>query len=671
MRFPNTPAFLLLSFSALLGQSQAPRGFDITALDRSADPCVDFYQYACGTWMKNNPIPPDQASWGRFDELQERNRQVLHEILEKASANDPQRDAVTQKIGDFYAACMDESAIGHLGIEPIKADLARIAALPDKQSLVDEVARLHQAGANVLFSFSSGPDFKDSHMELAQADQDGLGLPDRDYYLKPDPKSAELRQQYVAHVRKMFELLGDPPKRAADNAAVVMEIETALATGSLTLEERRDPDKVYHKMSALTLAGLTPSFAWAKYFADVHAPLVASLNVATPEFFKQMQALIQRTGLDHWKIYLTWHLLHASAHLLPAPFVNANFDFYGRILTGAKELRPRWKRCVSYTDSDLGEALGQKYVERTFGAEGKQRTLKMVQALEQALAADIQQVAWMTPATQQKALEKLHAIANKIGYPDKWRDYSSVRIVRGDALGNDRRATEFEFQREIRKIGQPVDRSEWGMTPPTVNAYYDATQNNINFPAGILQPPFYDVHADDAVNFGGIGAVIGHELTHGFDDQGRKFDGDGNLRDWWMPEDAQAYQQRSACFVKEYAGFTAVDNLKLKGELTLGENTADNGGLRISLMALLNTLAGKSAPKIDGFTPQQRLFLGWGQIWCQNSTPEELRLRALTNEHSPGRYRVNGVLENMPEFRQAFACRAGQPMAPQTACRVW
>jgi endothelin-converting enzyme/putative endopeptidase len=672
MRSLNTPALLLLlSSSALLGQSQAPRAFDITALDRGADPCVDFYQYACGTWMKNNPIPPDQASWRRFDELAERNRLVLRDILEKASANDPQRDPVTQKIGDFYAACMDESAIGRLGIDPIMADLASIAALPDKQALVDEVARLHLGGANVLFSFSSGADFKDSRMEIAQADQGGLGLPDRDYYLKQDPKSVELRQQYVAHVRKMFELLGEAPNRAAANAAVVMEIETELAKGSLTLEERRDPEKVYHKMSALALAGLTPSFAWAKYFTGVHAPLIGSLNVATPEFFKQMQAVIQRTGLDHWKIYLTWHLVHASAHLLSAPFVNANFEFYGRILTGAKELRPRWKRCVSFTDGDLGEALGQKYAERTFGAEDKQRTLKMVQALEKALGADIQQIAWMTPATRRKAIDKLHAIANKIGYPDKWRDYSSVRIVRGDALGNDRRASEFEFQREIRKIGQPVDRSEWGMTPPTVNAYYDPTENNINFPAGILQPPFYDAHADDAVNFGGIGAVIGHELTHGFDDEGRKFDGDGNLRDWWKPEDAQAYQQRSACLVNEYAGFTAVDNLKLNGKLTLGENTADNGGLRIALMALLNTLAGNSAPKIDGFTPQQRLFLGWGQIWCENSTGEERRLRALTNEHSPGRYRVNGVLENMPEFRKAFACRAGQPMAPETACRVW
>ena len=424
-------------------------------------------------------------------------------------------------------------------------------------------------------------------------------------------------------------------------------------------------------MSAPVLVTLTPSFAWPRYFAGVHAPPLESLNVAVPEFFKRMQTVIQRTGLDHWKIYFTWHLVHASAPLLPAQFVNADFEFYGRTLTGAKELRPRWKRCVSYTDGDLGEALGQKFVDLTFGPEGKLRTLKMVQALEKALGDDIRQISWMTPATKQKALEKLRAIANKIGYPDKWRDYSSVRIARGDALGNDRRATQFEFQRQIGKIGRPVDRSEWTMTPPTVNAYYEPTQNNINFPAGILRPPFYDNRADDAVNFGGIGAVIGHELTHGFDDEGRQFDVDGNLRDWWTPQDAKAFEQRSACFVNQYSSFTAVDDLKLNGKLTLGENTADNGGLRIALMALTNTLAGKQPTKIDGFTPQQRLFLGWGQIWCENSTAETRRLLAQTDPHSPGRYRVNGTLQNSPEFQKAFSCKAGQPMVRQPACRVW
>lgn len=660
---------------ATTAQSLPPAGagksFDLSAIDRSVNPCVDFYQYACGSWMKNNPIPADESVWGRFSELQERNRAILRQILEAASPDSPKRDAVTQKIGDFYHACMDEAAIDRKGIAPIKSDLDRIAALADKQALAGEVARLQRNGADVLFDFSSGPDFRDSNMEIAQADQGGLGLPDRDYYLKQDAKSVALRKQYVAHVQTMFELLGEPPRRAAADASTVMDIETALARGALDRVERRDPGKVYHKMTRQELAALAPSFAWPKYFEGVRAPQFSSVNVAVPEFFKQMEAVLQQAGLEQWKTYLRWHLVHSAAPMLPNAFVKANFDFYGRILTGAKELKPRWKRCVALADDDLGEALGQKYVDRTFGVEGKQRTLKMVQAIEKAMGEDIQRLTWMTPATKQKALAKLHAVTNKIGYPDRWRDYSSVRIVRNDALGNDRRATEFEFQREINKIGKPVDRSEWEMTPPTVNAYYDPTQNNINFPAGILQPPFYDNHVDDAVNYGAIGAVIGHELTHGFDDEGRQFDAQGNLRDWWTPEDAKAFNERAACFVKEYSSFTAVDDVKLNGKLTLGENTADNGGLRIALMALMNTLAGKQAPKIDGFTPEQRFFLGWGQIWCQNMTDEARRLRALTDPHSPARYRVNGVVQNMPEFEQAFSCPAGQPMVRRPACRVW
>jgi putative endopeptidase len=665
------PVKLLLGGLFALSFATAQKSFDLSAIDRSADPCVDFYQYACGNWMKNNPIPADESRWGRFNELEERNRVILRQILEAASAGGPKRDAVTQKIGDFYYACMDETAINRRGAAPIKPDLDRIDALPDKQALADEIARLHRDGANVLFDFSSGPDFRNSRMEIAQADQGGLGLPDRDYYLKQDAKSVELRKQYVAHVQKMFELLGETPQRAAADASTVMDIETSLARGSLDRVARRDPEKVYHKMSPQALAALAPSFAWPKYFEGIQAPRFQDINVAVPEFFKQMQAVLQQAGLDQWKTYLKWHLVHSSAPMLSDAFVKENFDFYGRTLTGAKELKPRWKRCVALTDQALGEALGQKYVDRTFGAEGKQRTLEMVKAIEKAMAQDINRLAWMTPATKQKALVKLQAVANKIGYPEKWRDYSSVRIARDDALGNDRRATQFEFHRQINKIGQQVDRSEWEMTPPTVNAYYDPTENNINFPAGILQPPFYDNRIDDAVNYGAIGAVIGHELTHGFDDEGRQFDAEGNLRDWWTPQDAKAFIDRAACFVKEYSGFTAVDDLKLNGQLTLGENAADNGGVRIALMALSNTLAGKQAPKIDGYTPEQRFFLGYGQIWCQNMRDEARRLRALTDPHSPGRYRVNGVVQNMPEFQQAFACRAGQPMVRQPACRVW
>jgi endothelin-converting enzyme/putative endopeptidase len=660
-----------LAAASALAQSAKTPGFDISAIDKTANACTDFYQYACGTWMKNNPIPSDQAIWGRFNELQERNREILHQILEKASVQDPHRDATGQKIGDFYSSCMDEKAIDAKGLAPIRPELDRIAALPDKKALTGEIVRLHQQGVDAVFSFGSGQDFKDSTEVIAQADQGGLGLPDRDYYFRTDPKSVELRKQYVAHVQKVFELLGDPPAQAAARAQTVMEIETGLAKGSLDVVARRDPEKIYHRMTEQELESLTPAISWPRYFAGVGTPPVHSLNVAVPDFFKQIQALIDATPLDSWKTYLTWQFVHASSPLLPTPFVNANFEFYSHILRGVKEIRPRWKRCVALTDQDLGEALGKKYVDLTFGAEGKARTLKMVEALERALGEDLRQVTWMTPATKQKALDKLQAISNKIGYPDKWRDYSSVKIVPDDAIGNNERATEFEFKRQIDKIGKPVDRNEWQMTPPTVNAYYDPQMNSINFPAGILQPPFYDNHIDDAVNFGGIGAVIGHELTHGFDDQGRQFDAEGNLRDWWTPEDAKKFDEREACFVNEYSNFTAIDDVKLNGKLTLGENTADNGGLRISGMALRAMLAGEKVPEKEGFTYEQRFFLSWGQIWCQNATPEALRLQAMTNPHSPGRQRVEGVVQNMETFEKAFSCKAGQPMVREPACRVW
>jgi endothelin-converting enzyme/putative endopeptidase len=667
---------ILLLLASAAASAQPPKtpivpSFDIKALDTKADPCVDFYQYSCGTWLAQNPIPADQSTWGRFSELAERNRQILYNILEEASANDPRRDQVTREIGDFFAACMDTADIDKRGVAPIKPELDRIDALKTKQEIPAEIVRLHRLGVGAFFGFDSTQDAKDSEQVIAEVDQGGLGLPDRDYYVKDDAKAVELRNQYLAHVQKMLELLGDASEKAKSKAAAIMKIETELAKGSQDRVTRRDPNATYHKMTVHELFSLCPFIEWPKYFEGMGAPPVDSLTVVAPNFFRQLETTLVTNNLDDLKTYMRWHLVHTSARLLPTAFVDANFDFYGKILTGAKEQRPRWKRCVDFTDSDLGEALGEKYVDKTFGVEGKQRALKMVNEIEKALGDDLQTLSWMTPETRKQALLKLEAVKNKIGFPDKWRDYSSIEIDRDDALGNDRRAAEFEVERGLHKIGKPVDRGEWGMSPPTVNAYYDPQMNNINFPAGILQPPFYSNKIDDAVNYGGIGAVIGHELTHGFDDEGRQFDAQGNLRDWWTPADAKAFEERAECFVKEYSGFIAVGDIHLNGKLTLGENTADNGGLRLAFMALMDTLKGKQAPKIDGFTPDQRFFLGWGQVWCDSRRPELERMLATVDPHSPAQDRVNGVVSNMPEFRKAFSCKIGQPMVRDPQCRVW
>jgi len=653
-------------------QGQIP-SFDAAALDKGADPCVDFYQYACGGWMKNNPIPADQPIWGRFNELAERNRTILRGILEKAAVQTAGRTPNEQKIGDYYASCLDEAAINKKGAAVLKPEFERIDAVKDKSGLPALVAHLHGEGVNVLFGFYSGADFKNAKEVIGQADQGGLSLPDRDYYLKDDPKSVELRKAYVQHVTNVFKLLGDSPEKAEAHAHAVMNIETALAKGAMDRVERRDPEKIYHKLNEQEWQALIPSFSWPRYLEGLNAPKFASLNVAAPDFFKALDTELKSVSLDDLKSYMKYHLVRSQVEYLPTAFVNENFNFYGKTMTGAKELRPRWKRCTAAVDGDLGEALGQEYVEKAFPPQAKERTLKMVQALEDALRKDIQGLDWMTEATKKQALIKLDAITNKIGYPNKWRDYSALKIVRGDALGNSLRANEFEVHRELNKIGKPLDKQEWQMTPPTVNAYYDPSENDINFPAGILQPPFYNFKAEDAVNFGGIGAVIGHELTHGFDDQGAQFDAKGDLHNWWTPQDEKAFKERTQCLVKEYDDFVAVDDVHVRGALTLGENTADNGGLRIALMALLATMSGDPhvPARLDGYTPEQRLFLGWGQIWCQNQTPQIARLLAQVNEHSPGKYRVNGVVSNMPEFEKAWGCKAGQPMVRQNACHVW
>ncbi len=662
---------LLLPFLAFYAAAQTGPQFSPANMDPTADPCVNFYQYACGAWVAKNPIPPDQSTWSVASELQERNREILRSILDKASVNSPKRSASEQKIGDFYASCMDEPAAEKLGARPLKPELDRISALENKAALVNEIARLHLIGVNVLFRFSSGADLNNSKMNIADADQGGLGLPDRDYYLKDDPHSVELRRQYVAHVQKMMELLGDASAVAAAEAQAILRLETALARVSLDRVSRRDPNKMNHKMPAADLSTLCPLIDWTKYFRGVNAPAFKELNISVPDFFKGLDATIAQTSLDDLKAYFRWHLVHSEAEFLSPPFVSENFHFYGQTLTGAKENQPRWKRCVSAVDGDLGFALGQKYVDETFGSEGKAQTLRIVEQIEKAMGEDIQSLSWMTPATKQEALVKLRAVANKIGYPDHPIDYSTVKIVRGDLVGDDERATEFEVRRELNKIGKPVDRSEWSMTPQTVNAYYSPLENNINFPAGILQPPFFDKRLDAAVNYGAMGSIVGHELTHGFDDQGRRFDPEGNLKDWWTPEDAKEFEKRAQCFIDEYSSFKAVDDVHVNGKLTLGENTADNGGLRLAFIALMHSLESKPQPKIDGFTAEQRFFLAYGQNWCQNTRPEIARLRAQIDPHSPSPDRANGVVQNMPEFQQAFACKVGQPMVRAPACRVW
>jgi putative endopeptidase len=645
--------------------------FSVDMLDKSIDPCNDFYAYACSKWLAKNPIPSDRPSWGRFDELQQRGQFVVRDILEKAAVDRPGRTVSEQKIGDYYASCMDESAIEKAGTKPLQQDFDSIAKIKSKQELTKEIVRLHREGADVLFGFDSGSDFKNASQIIAQVDQGGLGMPDRDYYFKSDPKSVELRNKYVEHVAKMFGLLGDDESKAAAEAKVVMDIETGLAKGALDQTSRRDPQKIYHKMTDQELAALSPGFNWTVYFEGIGAPRFDSLNVIEPDFIKNMQEVVATHSLDEWKTYLRWHVLHASVTKLPTAFVNENFDFFGKTMQGTKELRPRWKRCVSYANNEVGELVGQVYVKQTFGAEGKERTLAMVGALEKALGEDIKSVTWMGPDTKAQALAKLQAITNRIGYPDKWRDYSSLQIVRGDALGNSIRANQSDLQFRLDKIGKPLDKRDWPYPPMTVNATYDPTQNNITFPAGILQPPFYDNQADDAMNFGGIGAVIGHELTHGFDDQGSQFDAEGNLRDWWTASDKKQFEERTDCIKDQYANYLAIDDLKLNGKLTLGENAADNGGLRIAYMALFSTFAGKEPAPIDGLTAEQRFFLGWANVWCQNRTDALSRMLVTVDPHSPSKYRVNGPLSNMPEFREAYHCAATAPMVNQNACRVW
>jgi len=673
--------FLLLSVSFAQTSSSANAstkpayGSSLDTIDKSVDPCVDFYQYACGTWIKSAEIPADQSRWGGFSEVRERNRSIEHDILEKAAAGGAGRDAIDQRIGDLYGSCMDEKAVNAKGIAPLQPELDRVAAVRDKGALIDELAHLNLVGGTSLFSFYSSSDLHNADQVIAYIDQGGLSLPDRDYYIKDDnPKMKDMRQHLVEYISQTFTLAGQTPQQAADSAQTVLRIETSLAKAAMDRTARRDPKNRDHKMTRDEAVALGPNFYLNRYFTAVGAPNFTQLNVSNPDFFKQVNSVLESESLDSLKTYVSWHVLNAAAPWLSQPFVEANFKFQQN-LNGQKEIQARWKRCVSLTDRELGEALGKRYVELTFGPDAKQRMLKMVDALEKSLAEDVTELSWMSDETKKQAKVKLDAIRNKIGYPNVYRDYSSVVIKRDDLLGNVARADEFESKRDIAKIDKPLDRKEWGMTPPTVNAYYNPSFNEIVFPAGILQPPFFDNAMDDSVNFGGIGLVIGHELTHGFDDQGRKFDPQGNLHDWWTEQDGKEFEKRASCVADEYSNFVAVDDLKLNGRLTLGENTADNGGARIALAALEHMIAadktGKEGQKIDGYTPEQRFFLGFGRVWCEKVRPEQSRVWVVTDPHSPGKYRVDGVVQNMPEFQKAWGCKAGQPMVAENACHVW
>lgn len=653
-----------------------PPVFDPAAIDPSVKPCSDFYQYACGAWLNTNPVPPDHTDWWRFSELDEHTRKVLASILDDAAAGKGAHTENRRKLGDFYASCLDEARIETKGLEPFEPELERIAALKDKPELAAEIARLHLIGAAPMFYFSSTPDYTDAAMMIAEADQDGFALPDRDYYLTDDYKSE--RAEYRHHLERIFQLVGDDTKKAKAEADATLRIETALAKAAMSLVDRREPKNIHHKTTLAEFVKFAPSFDWTTYLAEIGAPPFVSLDVADPGFFEGLEASLKSFSLDDWKAYLRWSFVDGLLSAAPKAFVDEDFAFFGKRLDGQEQIEPRWKRCVDATDDQLGDALSEAYVQHAFSPEAKERVLKMMREVAKAFETDIKLLTWMSDETKARALEKLANVGFKVGYPDEWLDYSKLEIVRGDVFGNLTRASEFDVRDDLAKIGKPVDRDEWGMTAPTDNSYYDEQLNAIYFPAGVLQPPNFDMAADDAANYGDLASLIGHELTHGFDDEGRHYDAQGNLKDWWTKEDAASFDARAAGLVREYDAFVAVKGrgdrskgVHVNGELTLGENTADNGGARLSYEAFMTTPGAKAGPDAHGFTPAQRFFLSYAQGWCENHTEESAREDAKTNPHAPGKYRVNGVLANLEGFRQTFVCKTGTPMAPAKINRVW
>lgn len=653
------------------------KGLDLANMDEKVSPCEDFYKYANGTWMANTPIPPEYDNWGVLNIINDQNLTKLRKILDElARDKDLTQGSNEQKIADFYTTGMDEQEVEKAGLKPLQNELQRIDMVNNVKELQAEIARLHVFGIDAFFGVGSGQDFKDSTKVIGQVQQGGLGLPDRDYYFNKDEGSDKLREQYVAHVAKMFELMGNHETKAKAIAEKIMKLETNLAEHSMVNTDMRDPDKVYHKMSRKQLAEMTPTFSWAKYLTDLNHPNVGDINVGQPDFFKNFNEQLTAVPIEDWKNYLRWRLIDNTAPYLSNKFVDEDFNFHGKILAGKKEKQPRWKRVINATNKNVGEALGQLYVKQYFTPDAKAKALALVRKLKEVLREDLGKLEWMDPETRKNALAKLDKFGTKIGYPDKWRDYTDLNIDRASYAGNILKAQEFEFHRQMNKIGKPVDRTEWLMSPQTVNAYYWSEMNEIVFPAGILQPPIFDPKADDATNLGAMGMIIGHEMTHGFDDQGSKFDGQGNLKNWWSAADLKRFKERIALIEKQYGRYKVAGGTPLKGKLVAGEAAADLGGLTIAYKALEKCLGGKSPKdKVAGekFTPEQKFFLSFAQAWASNIRPEKERLMALTDPHPTPHYRVNGTLANMDQFQNAFVCEEKcQMMLPtDQRCRLW
>ena len=674
MKIPFIRLFAAATVCLLASQTFAQtKPFDTARMDKAVSPCNDFFEYVNGTWMKNTQIPPSETRWGTFNILGDSNNALLREILEADSKSKNKEGSDAQLIGDFYSACMDEASIEKAGVKPIEPFFRQIASIRDIASLQREIANLHDAGLSAVFNFGSGADLKDTNVVIINAFQGGLSLPNRDYYLNTDAKSVETREKFVGYMTTIFKLLGDSPEAAAKNAATVMAMQTRLAKASLSQVELRNPDNRYNKITVAAAQSMTPDFSWDAYFKERGVPAQPEMNIAPPKFFSEVNAMIKGVSIEDWKTYLRFAVANATAPMLAKSFAEANFDFFNRYLGGQKEQQPRWKTCVQQTNAHLGEALGMEYAKRAFTPAAKARMNALIDNLMVALKDRINGLEWMSEETKKQALTKLSTFKRKIGYPDVLRGYKGLTVDGRSYAGNIFRSGQFQVKRNFDDLGKPRDKTRMGMTPPTVNASYSSQNNDITFPAGILQPPFFNFEADDALNYGAIGGVIGHEITHGFDDQGSRFDADGNLKMWWTPDDRKKFEERAACVIKQFDSYEVQPGLFINGRLTLGENIGDFAGLTVSHRAYELSKKGKPAPApIDGFTDEQRFFLGWGQVWAGKYTPEAERLQVATNPHSLPKWRVNGPLSNMPEFAQAFNCKPGDPMVRgEAACAIW